>query len=369
VTPVRITLRGPRSTLDNLAADSVEAYVDVAGLGTGRQEVCVTPVIHVPNVALAPDDPVVPECITVDLERVGTLQMAVSLIVEGGAERGYKLGDLQTSVISATVAGPQPSVARVQRLQADLSLADVRTTMTYTLPLVALDRNGVPVDDVAIDPPEVSVLVPVTKLEDFVELTVSLDWEGEPAPGYWIEDISVDPPSVLVTGSPAVIRDLRGFLMTTPVDISDANESVIRRVGLVLPSGASLVGEPSVLVEVTIAPIQVSAAITRTIELQGLGAGLTATVSPATVDVILAGPAAALNALSADDVRVIVDVFQLGPTADRPYTLTPRAIILPEGVTAKTVQPGTVQVVITVAPTPDPTPSPTPGGRRGPRPA
>jgi YbbR domain-containing protein len=320
------------------------------------------------------DPRVPPDCLRIDLQKTARREAPIAVQVEGRPARGFQAGEARPSVITATLDGPVPYLDHVVGVYAQVAISDARATITQTAPLLALDASGKVVNGLTLTPTAVLVTVPISQLEDFKELAVRVDWQGQPAPGYSVTGINVDPLTLLVTGSPDLIRNLPGFVQTTPVDISNASQNVLRRVAPVLPSGVTLVDEQTVLVEVVIKPIQVSSTVSRTVELQGLGPGLAGAVSPAAVDVILTGPAAVLNALAPDDVRVVVDVFQLGPGT---YTLTPRAVILPEGVKAQTVLPSSVQVIISVAPTPTPfgtgeptgtptvTPTPTPRPRPG----
>lgn len=353
VSGVRLTLRGPRSKLERLSLDQVGAHADLEGLGAGIHEVCVSTMISETGIILEPGTTADPPCIEIHLEQVDRRTVPIEIDVLGKPARGYQAVTETLRVDDAVLAGPVPYLDRVSRVAVNVQIADARATITQTVPVRPLDSTGQVVAGITYTPTSVTIVVPVNKLEDYRELPVTVDWVGQPAAGYSVTGIEIDPLTVLVTGSPAVIVDLPGFVRTGPVDITDARESVSRRVALVLPAGVTLVGEQNVLVTLVIEPIQVSSTITRTVELQLLAAGMTATVSPPAVDVILTGPAAVLNVLGPGDVRVFVDVFELGPGT---YSLEPRAVILPEGVRAHTVLPGTVQVIIEVAPTPTPSP-------------
>ena len=85
-------------------------------------------------------------------------------------------------------------------------------------------------------------------------------------------------------------------------------------------------------------------------ELQGLRPGLTATVSLETVEVILSGPLPMLETLEAGDVRVVLELFDLPHGT---HQIEPQ-VVVPEGLTAQSIIPATVQVEIFVSPTPTP---------------
>jgi len=83
------------------------------------------------------------------------------------------------------------------------------------------------------------------------------------------------------------------------------------------------------------------------------------------VDVILSGPVPVLNTLKPSDIRVIVDLTGLDVGA---YQLSPEVDFLPPQVKIESILPATVEVSVSLAPTPtqtitpmvQPTPTKTP---------
>jgi len=122
-----------------------------------------------------------------------------------------------------------------------------------------------------------------------------------------------------------------------------------------LPEGISVVGDPKVLVQVSIAAIESSLAVTLPVEIVGLMPGYEAAISPETIDLIILGPVPVLEKLKPSDIRVKVDLTGYDPGI---YAVVPVVDFLPEGVRQVSMIPSTVEVVITLAPTPTPTPTP-----------
>jgi hypothetical protein len=96
----------------------------------------------------------------------------------------------------------------------------------------------------------------------------------------------------------------------------------------------------SAQVDVTIAPIAGSIALTLAPEVTNLRSGFIARVTPGSVAVVLEGPLPRLNALPPGAVRATVDgsALNLGSTDVR-LTVT-----VPDGVTMREVQPAVVSV-------------------------
>ncbi|MEK7324193.1 MAG: CdaR family protein, partial [Chloroflexota bacterium] len=189
---------------------------------------------------------------------------------------------------------------------------------------------------------------------------------GQVASGYSLTNYVVSPLVVTVFSSdPALVANMPGFVETEPLDISDANDDKEARLSLKLPEGVSLVSpQTTVLVQASIDAIVTSTTIERELEVQGLGQGLSAAISPTTVVVILTGPVSTLDALTPEDVHVVLNLLNLPPGV---HQVSPEVVDLPERVTAKTISPATIEVLITAGPvTPTSTPTPTATPTRAP---
>jgi YbbR domain-containing protein len=168
-----------------------------------------------------------------------------------------------------------------------------------------------------------------------------------------------------VFGSSAALEVVPGFISTEPVSVTDATKDISSRVRLVLPSGVSYLGDPTVQVEVKIKAIESSLTTFAPITPQGLSPNLSARFSPEILDVIFSGPIASLNTLQSTDVQVFANLFNL---TEGTYQITP-TVSVPSGINVVSILPSTVQVIIgpyvtpTITATPtitSPLPSPTP---------
>jgi YbbR domain-containing protein len=143
---------------------------------------------------------------------------------------------------------------------------------------------------------------------------------------------------------------------TLPLELQSAKEDISTRVALDLPAGISIVGEQTVLVEAGVSPIESSVTLSgEKIDIVNLAEGLTAQVSPATLDVIVSGPLPILDTLTRQDVRVTVDLNGL---AAGTYQIAAKVEVLIAEVVVESILPNTMEVVITVADTPVVTPTP-----------
>jgi YbbR domain-containing protein len=183
------------------------------------------------------------------------------------------------------------------------------------------------------------VRVAVTQQGGYRDIAVKVLVHGQVAGGYRLTNISVFPPILTVySNTPALVNALPGFVETESLNLNGASQDIEIRLGLNLPVGISAVGEQTVQVHVGIAPID----------------GLEAHISPDTVDLILAGPLPLLDKLSAGDVKIIVDLTGL---AAGTHQLTTQTQIIINDVQVQSINPTTIEVIISPSGTTTPQPT------------
>lgn len=356
-TQVRVVLEAPTSVMDSLnsSENAVTAWVDVAGLDPGTYELEVLTQIN-PSFQPVRSKQVIPEFVTIKLESLITRSFPVNLEINGEPAVGYLKGTPRYSPTSVTVSGAASLVSQIAEIRASLDISAAIETINRDLPLIALDSSGAPVSGVTISPPEINVTQPIILQYGYRNVIVRVVTEGQPANGYKLTNITVSPLNVVVFSSdPQLVNDLPGYVETEPIDLSGAEDDVDVYVGLNLPPGISVVGDPFVLVQVSIAAIESSLTFTVPVTPLGLLPTRAALIEPPTVDVILSGPVPILNELEPSDIRVVVDVTDLEVGI---YQLELRVDILPDRLKVESILPSTVLVEIIVAPTPTPTVTP-----------
>lgn len=355
---VDLTLRAPQSVWEKMLTEGsdIRAILDLSGLSDGEHALEIQ--IQIPTRPVRIES-ATPRTATVTLEPLDTQTFTVDLSIAGEPAIGYQAGDPSLEPNEVVVSGPQSQVEQVARVRALINLAGARESVDQTVSVQAVDENNQVVAGLGITPSEAVLNIPVSQQGGYRDLAVKVVVQGQVASGYRLANITVFPPVVTVySGDPALVNSLPGVLETQPLDLEDANDELTTRLGINLPEGVSLVGEQTVVVRVNVSPIQSSLTISnKAIEIDGLPTGWYAQPAPDNVDVILSGPLPLLDTLSPQEVRVIVDVSDLGVGA---HQLTPKIDVLVSDINVESILPGTVEVVISRFPFLTPTPLPTP---------
>lgn len=349
-----VSVRAPRQTLDALRLDDVALTLDLAGLGSGTWDVPITGAMRQSNARLTRIEP---STVQVTLERELTRTLPVRLEMTGMPAPGYELGETRLDPALVTLVGPTSLVERVSAAVVTVNMLNSKTSFNGSLTVRLLDSALQTINGVTLNATRVDVTVPVTQKVGFRDVAVKVILTGQAAPGYRITNITVSPPIVTLSSSdPQQVQSLPGVVETLPIDLNSADSDVLVRRSLTLPAGINLVGEPTVFVQISIEPIEGSVQLERPIEWLNLGLGLTATISPASVNVLLTGPLPVLDQLNPDDIRLTVDLADL---PEGVYTLAPRAVLFSDALRAENILPNLVEVVLSRRPTPAPeTPTP-----------
>ena len=354
---VQVTLRAPRSIWDTLLSGetSIRAVVDLTGVKAGTRAVEVRLQIATQPVRIVS---ITPRLFNLSLEQLLTITLPVELTMTGKPAIGYKAGDVVMDPTQAVISGPESFVAQVKHVRADLDLTNARQSIATPVPIRAVSEADSLVTGISMQPNSVQVSLPIVQQGGYRDLAVTLNITGKPASGYRLKNYTASPLIVTVySENLPLIESLPGYVKTSLLDISGALTNIDTRLSLDLPGGVQLIGDQTVSVQIEIAPIVDSRPVAfLPVEQVGLGSGLKAQLSPATVDVILAGPLPVLNALQPSDVHVRIDLTGLTVGT---YQLTPTVIISDQGVTVQSIFPTTVEVIISKGTGPTPTPSPT----------
>ena len=340
-----ITLRAPRSVHDQISRNfsQITARINLSGLTAGTYSL-------VPEVDLAGFKPVQvleinPAEINITLEQVATKTLDITLLQTGNLPISYEAGEAVLSSKSVELLGPLSKVSEVNDIVASIDLSNTTTTITRIVELRPIDRRGNVVEGVSLNPTSITVEVPIRQLVGYRNVFIKIVTTGTIAQGYHLTGLVVTPPNVTIYASdPAIADEMPSFLDTAPINLSGAYEDFSINVDLQLQDGIVVVGNQQVTVEVGIDAIQSSTQFVGVpVEIINLGRGLTVNISPDKVDLYISGPMNLLEELTADNIRVTLDLSNRSPGT---YQLSPDVLLNDIELRSDSILPGTIEVVL-----------------------
>jgi len=352
-----LTLFAPRSILDQITQESgtLQAWMDLSGLESGIHDLPLQYQIDARFRPVRVVD-ISPTTTELTLEALISKTLPIQTEIRGEPTLGYQASPPEWSHEEVTISGRTSQVEKVAIVKTTLIITGAEETIERNLNLSALDDAGNIVSDVLITPSQISVVQTITLRGGYRNMVVKVVTAGHVADGYRQTSISVSPPNVMVfSANPADVDQLPGYVDTAPLDLTDSFDDIEMILGLNLPEGVSVIGDPNVLVQVGVAAMEGNLKIIRMVEVIGVLPELKARAAPDSVDVILFGSLPVLEALTETDVRVVIDLTGLEVGT---HQLAPEVVILPERIQAEAVSPENIEVEI-IDPT-ESTPSPTP---------
>ncbi len=289
------------------------------------------------------------------MESLVTQTFPLNVDVTGQPAVGYQAGNPTVDVEQVIVNGAQSLVSRVKRVSVSVNLGGARERISSSASIIAYDETNQAVNGINLQPETAHITLPISQQSGFRDMAVKVVVHGQVANGYRLDNISVFPPVVTVYSSdPALVSALPGVVETQPLDLQNINNNINTQLGLNLPSGVSVIGDPNVSIQADISAIESSLTLSdEKVEVTGLSPDMSAQISPAAVDVIISGPLPLLDTLTHQDVLITVDATGL---SEGTHQLTPSVQILVSNLQVESILPGTVEV--TLAPNPNPTPTP-----------
>ncbi|HVR88747.1 MAG TPA: CdaR family protein [Candidatus Limnocylindria bacterium] len=332
---VSVRVRGSEQQIAKLGQPDLHASIDLAGVDLARNDLQDAPVrviLSDPSLAVAQIDP---PTVQVRIERIVSRMLALQVRFANDPPPRYQAGTPAFSTSDVKVTGAQSLVGTVAAIFATIRFGDTPVDIASSAQAVAVDAAGNAVDGVQVDPAAVQVTVPV--LPTASTRTVPVRWtiKGAVGAGYWISRVTTDPPAVTIQGGQSALAGVEQ-LDTAAIDVSGLTADRSFRVGLALPDGVRLLQPTDAVVGVTVVPLSGTRPFPLVaVQVINAGAGLAGETEAKTIEVVVSGPVAALQALQPDAVTATVDAAgRAAGTSTADVTVR-----VPAGLTVASVQP------------------------------
>ena len=244
---VKVKVKGVRSVIATITASDISAYIDLTGVGDGRQQVKITAVVPAsvelvevnPDKALLRIDTTISRSLPVEVRYMGTLP------------DGVVLGKISLAPDTITVKGPKSLLDIIDKAIVQVNLTDHNTDFSSTFNVMVINKDGKEVPGVSITPLETTLgMQLIVTNKKLVE--VKPTFSGELAAGMVIKQLAVTPAKVELSG-PKNLTDAFNTVTTEPIVINGDTKEFSGEVK-VLPQDGITMQPAAVTVKFTVGP-------------------------------------------------------------------------------------------------------------------
>ena len=314
-----VTIQGLQTTISARRAEDIVVRADLSRLGPGTHTVPLEVDVAQPDtdsfrrlVSL-----VQPSQIIVELEPLEAHQKKVVIDLLQTPPVGFRHDEPEPNVTEILVSGAASRVGQVVAVRGELDLSARRNPVEVDLRLHAVDADGNRIGDVELDPPTATVSVNIARRDDIRQIAVRPNVLLDTLPeGFTLKNQSYDPESIFVSGAPEQLAQISDTLFTEPISLIERQEGFVTTVPVQLPGDDLFVmsGDNNVTVSIEIIAIIDSRQI-ENIEVAhiGLDNDYAVSIVPKAISAIVTGPVVTVDALSVENIQVIVDLHGLSP--------------------------------------------------------
>lgn len=277
--------------------------------------------------------------IKIDVDSLVEKNVDVTATTVGKVSSGFYSGEPVVNPNTVRIVGPQRIVDQIISGQVEVDLTDASQNITKNLKVKLINEEGKEINGVSLAQEYVQVNVAVNKGKT---LNVNVSTVGTAPQNIFIESITSVPASIEVAGESSIVDGL-SYINTGEIDLSKITESTTLDVPLVIPENVKVVNNQEyVQVKVVVTKYQ-EKKFTVPINYVNLGDMLTLEQHDPTVEIIVNGSEAAINALTVDIFKATVNLSNM---AEGSHELDVELTGVPENIQLKSTTPSKVTVVI-----------------------
>lgn len=331
--------------------------------------------------------------VKITVEKKAYKDVKVEIQANGKTADGYMVGSIQVNPEVIKIAGPASVISKVDRIVVPVDLNDAVQDISINAEGKFYGKDNKELSNARIegDIGNISVFVHLLHTKS---IDLNLATQGEPAADYWCKDIQYEPTTITIAGEPEELGQISTLTIPTEeLDITGANANLVKEVDVTkyLPPSLIVCNADEKVIKVTIVIAVLDGKEFRIpfsgVDLLNTPTGLDTVVDTSKhVTVIVKGDSDALNSLSADKIKVAVDLkgkeagtynLQADVTVPNGYVVINKPMVTitlqpmesnnnsPTVIGAQTFVPMDPPVSTPISqntptPTPVPTPTPTP---------
>lgn len=282
---------------------STEVFVDATDVTTEGEHVLAVNTRNFPSDLSVTTQP---QVVRITLKEKQTASIPVRVELENESELGdeFAAGSPIANPVNVEVTADGDTIDQIEEAKVFVDLEGIKETVKDEYPVHFYDESGQELE-IEADPNFVSVTVPITSPNKLVP--VKMIKENELPDGISIDEVTIEPNEVTVYGPTDVLEDIE-FVESEPVDLSKVEENGEVTAKLKTPNDAERIEPKEVRVHFSVGKEERQAFSDVPIEIVGAESTVRFAVDqPSTVPVTAFGTKARLDRLSMNDIQLQVD--------------------------------------------------------------
>lgn len=282
---------------------STEVFVDATDVTTEGEHVLAVNTRNFPSDLSVTTQP---QVVRITLKEKQTASIPVRVELENESELGdeFAAGSPIANPVNVEVTADGDTIDQIEEAKVFVDLEGIKETVKDEYPVHFYDESGQELE-IEADPNFVSVTVPITSPNKLVP--VKMIKENELPDGISIDEVTIEPNEVTVYGPTDVLEDIE-FVESEPVDLSKVEENGEVTAKLKTPNDAERIEPKEVRVHFSVGKEERQAFSDVPIEIVGAESAVRFAVDqPSTVPVTAFGTKARLDRLSMNDIQLQVD--------------------------------------------------------------
>ncbi len=234
VPDITVRVSGTREHVNAFDPTTLQVSVDYKQIkGTGVQNLPV----HVVNTDAGVSLDSVPSTVSVDVDINDSINLPVTLVFDQLPPAGYKITDQRVDPSTVVVGGPHRALSGLSA-QVHLNMGNKKTNVEGQFNVILYDRFGRKVQNLLVQPAEVSVTITVSSVTTSRASAVLPKVTGNVLVGHQLLAISANPPTVVLTGPQELINGLDS-VPTDAISIAGLFGEHTFQVKIVPPAGVT----------------------------------------------------------------------------------------------------------------------------------
>lgn len=309
---IDIKLSGPRVLISGLDKSDIRVQVDLTNISAVGTYTLNYDILFPDNVdrSRISREFASRSTVTVKIEELYTKAVPVEVSVSGEVADGYiyMAERLVVDPANLTVSGREADVEQVAaaRVNLDLTGANSSISRKFDYELLDSDGNVIDIEGIRLSDNQVQVEAPV-----YLVKTLDLTVKFKESPGSTLEDVDwkLEQNTIEVAGEAASLENKEDILLGE-IDLSTLLSDAEIVLDISLPAGTvNLSGFTTTTLTITFSDNLATKALSvSNISAVGLSEGQSFDRLTSSVEVMLRGPADAVEQVTAEDVRVVVDL-------------------------------------------------------------